>query len=141
MADKPPKKTKRVSMKGMGADAFFGLPAEAEQEPVSQVDSLPVEQQASILTEQPTSIPASQEAILPVRQEDDMPVTLHTDMPVSQQDSTPEKQELIKATYYIRPEQDIKLEQIRLQRRLKGERIDKSALVRETIDKLIEENI
>src|SRR5882762_7045861 len=157
MADKPPKKSKRVSMRGMGADAFFGPPAEEKDEtPVSQPDSVPVDQQTSetvtqsavlpvkqqdsILAEQSTNIPASQEAILPVRQEDAMPVTPPTVTPVDQQASTPDKQDLIKATYYIRSDQDIKLEQIRLQRRLKGERIDKSALVREAIDKLIEEN-
>ena|SRR2546421_8073617 len=45
---------------------------------------------------------------------------------------------LIKATYYITPGQDTKLEQIRLQRRQRGEKTDKSALIREAIDNLVE---
>src|SRR5882757_8925018 len=106
MADK---KSKRVSMQGMGADAFFGLPVEkTEQEETIEEEQLPAKQD--------TSTPASQEAIQPVKQESAMPVTPYTALPVSQQSRTPAKQDLIKATYYIRPEQDIKLEQIRLQR-------------------------
>lgn len=44
----------------------------------------------------------------------------------------------IKATYYITPGQSMKLEQIRLARRIKGEKVDKSELIREAIDKLVE---
>ena len=42
----------------------------------------------------------------------------------------------LKGTYYITPEHDMKLERIRLARRVKGQRIDKSALIREAIDLL-----
>jgi len=44
----------------------------------------------------------------------------------------------MKATYYITPEQDLKLERIRLARRQRGVKVDKSALVREAIDYLPE---
>jgi hypothetical protein len=44
----------------------------------------------------------------------------------------------VKATYYITPEDDMKLERIRLARRGKGNKIDKSALIREAIDLLQE---
>jgi hypothetical protein len=60
-----------------------------------------------------------------------------------QQDSTPSSQDtsmpaLIKGTYYITPEHDLKLERIRLARKRKGKKIDKSALIREAIDLLQE---
>ena len=57
-------------------------------------------------------------------------------------DSSPQKAEetaekLRKATYYIRPEQDITLETIQLSEHQKsGKRKDKSELVREAIDLL-----
>ena len=44
----------------------------------------------------------------------------------------------VKATYYISPEHDMKLERIRLARRARGVNVDKSALVREAIDLLAE---
>lgn len=44
----------------------------------------------------------------------------------------------IKATYYITPEQSVKLERIRRARRMRGEKVDKSELIREAIDKLVE---
>ena len=142
-------KKQRISMQGMGADAFFGLPVEKseteetvgeKQIPVPQetgktvphIPVLPADQQGDLPVDQISSIPASQEAIAPSSQ--------FPDKPANQQASTPGKQDFIKATYYIRPEQDLHLEQIRLQRRLKGEKIDKSALVRKAIDKLIEED-
>ncbi len=42
----------------------------------------------------------------------------------------------MKATYYITPEQDLKLERVHLARRQQGVEIDKSALIREAIDYL-----
>lgn len=65
-----------------------------------------------------------------------MTVDQITDIQVSQHTSTPAKQDLMKATYYIRPDQDMKLEQIRLARRVRGEKVDKSELIREAIDRL-----
>lgn len=139
-------------MKGMGADAFFGPPAEAEEEPaleertpVSQIDSMPITQQTSETASHPPVLPVDQQdSILvkqldsiPVHQEDGTPVNQSTGISVDQQASVPEKQ-LMKATYYIWPEQDMKLETIRLARRRRGEKVDKSALIREAIDKLLE---
>lgn len=177
MADKPPKKPKRVSMRGMGADAFFNPPSEEKEEPVSQDESKPASpltdspesQQNSVPVNQQTSMPTSQDTILPVTQgistpakrQDDLPVSQeaittvsssyeaqieqHTDIPVSHIANMPAKQltgkpvkDLIKATYYIYPDQDMKLERIRLARRVRGERVDKSELIREAIDKLVE---
>jgi len=63
--------------------------------------------------------------------------------PVSQSTSIPVKQlsdkvdeELVKATFYLTHDHIMKLERIRLARKQKGKRIDKSALVREAIDLL-----
>ena len=80
--------SKRRSMRGMGADAFFATPA-------------------------------SQQNVLPAEQ--------HTN------DSTPP---MVKATFYLTPELVLKLEQLRFDRLRRGERVDKSALVREAIDRL-----
>lgn len=55
--------------------------------------------------------------------------------PASQQNSIPAPQ-LVKATFYLTPELVLKLEQIRFDRLQRGERVDKSALVREAIDRL-----
>ena len=44
--------------------------------------------------------------------------------------------ELVKATFYLTPGQIMKLEQLRLTRRQRGHKVDKSALVREAIDAL-----
>lgn len=52
-------------------------------------------------------------------------------------EKAPEDEELIKVSYYIRVDQDTKLEEIKLiVRRTTGERTDKSALIREAIDLL-----
>src|SRR5712672_2765371 len=112
---KPSKKPQRVSMKGMGADAFFGLPAEVEEEPSTQTD-LPVKQLPSETASHSPVLPVDQPDSIPASQEDGTPVNQSTDIPVDQQASVPEKQ-LMKATYYIWPEQDMKLETIRLARR------------------------
>ena len=80
--------SKRQSMRGMGADAFFATPT-------SQQDALPAKQQTS-----------------------------------------PAMPPMVKATFYLTPELVLKLEQLRFDRLQRGERVDKSALVREAIDRL-----
>lgn len=143
---------KRISMRGMGADAFFNPPAEKKEEPVSQDTSSPDDQQISVPVQPQTSVPSSQDAILPVNQSTSIPVTglshvqpeQSTSLPESQKASEPIKQHtgkpagLIKATYYIYPDQDLKLERIRLARRMRGEKVDKSELIREAIDRMVE---
>lgn len=42
----------------------------------------------------------------------------------------------IKVSYYITEEQDLKLDQIRIKRKRQGIKVDKSALIREAIDRL-----
>ena len=63
----------------------------------------------------------------------------HTSIPANQQASMPvvsESGDLVKATFYLTPAQILKLEQLRLTRRQQGQKVDKSALVREAIDAL-----
>jgi hypothetical protein len=55
--------------------------------------------------------------------------------PANQQAGKPED-ELIKATFYLTQDHIMQLERIRLERKLKGIKVDKSALVREAIDLL-----
>ncbi len=43
---------------------------------------------------------------------------------------------LVKATFYLTPDLIMKLEEVRIERLRRGQRIDKSALVREAIDQL-----
>jgi hypothetical protein len=112
-----PKPT-RPNMKGM--DAFFH---DADEVVV------PVNQQTGTPVKDITSKPASQQASKLVQQGDGKPANQQADEPVP-----------VKGTYYITVEHDLKLEQIRLARRRKGQRIDKSALVREAIDLLPEED-
>lgn len=45
----------------------------------------------------------------------------------------------VKATFYLEEAQVMKLEQLRLARRQRGEKVDKSALVREAIERLAAE--
>jgi hypothetical protein len=118
----PSKKPDRVPV-GRGADAFFGPATEEEASqdavlPVNQQTSKPVEQNTVLMVNQYTNKPEEQDTGLPVEQEAGKPV-------------------FMKATYYITPEQDLKLEQIRLARRERGQRVDKSALIREAINLLV----
>src|SRR6266487_5986455 len=121
------KKQERVPVTnrfGRGADAFFG-PATEEEE------------------KQDTGTPVQQEAVKLVGQQESMPVKQVTSKTVSQDTSEQGNQatgkaEFMKATYYITPEQDMKLERIRLARRQRGIRVDKSALIREAIEYLLE---
>lgn len=75
-----------------------------------------------------TSSPLSQDTSKEAKQE--------TSIEASQDTS---KEALKKVSYYIRKDQDIKLEKIKLKRKEGGQETDKSALVREAIDKLLEE--
>jgi hypothetical protein len=65
------------------------------------------------------------------------PVSQHTSIPAKQLNDKTEE-ELVKATFYLTQDHIMKLERIRLARKQKGKRIDKSALVREAIDLLSE---
>ncbi|MFL5591011.1 MAG: hypothetical protein ACJ8DI_25635 [Ktedonobacteraceae bacterium] len=108
-----------------------------------QENDTPAEQEANTAVERQTSTPARQDTSMPVNQltsttvEQEASLSVHQQagIPAGQQDSTPA---FIKGTYYITPEHDMKLERIRLARRIKGQRIDKSALIREAIDLLQE---
>ncbi len=121
------KKQERVPVTnrfGRGADAFFG-PATEEEE------------------KQDTGIPVQQEAVQLVGQQESTPVKQVTSKTVGQDTSEQGNQnagkvEFMKATYYITPEQDLKLEHIRLAQRQRGVKVDKSALIREAIDQLLE---
>jgi hypothetical protein len=63
------------------------------------------------------------------------PARQQTGTPANQQDGMPASQ-FVKATFYLTPELVLKLEQVRYERLQRGERIDKSALVREAIAQL-----
>jgi hypothetical protein len=120
----PSKKPERVPV-GRGADAFFGP---ATEEEMSQDTILPANQR--------TSIPVKQEAVKMGNQSTDKTVHQPTSTPGEQDTGKPV---FMKATYYITSEQDLKLEQIRLARRERGQRVDKSALIREAIDLLVDQ--
>ena len=115
------KKQERVPVTGQfgrGADAFFG-PATEEEE------------------KQDTGIPVQQEAVKPGSQRDSILVEqLASEMVHQDTNRQTNKSEFMKATYYITPEQDMKLERLRLARREHGMKVDKSALIREAIDQL-----
>jgi hypothetical protein len=123
------KKQERVPVTnrfGRGADAFFGPATEEEQHtgiPVHQEAGTPGLQQNSMQgTQRKTE---SHRASEQVNQQDSISGSQHTG-----------KAEFMKATYYITPEQDMKLERLRLARKERGEKVDKSALIREAIDSL-----
>jgi tartrate dehydratase alpha subunit/fumarate hydratase class I-like protein len=65
------------------------------------------------------------------------PVSQDTSIPVKQLNDKVEEA-LVKATFYLTQDHIMKLERIKLARKQKGKRIDKSALVREAIDLLSE---
>lgn len=80
-----------------------------------------------------------------VEQQDSKVLKQENGIPVKQQDAKTVKQQdakvdLVKVTYYITPEQDLKLERVRLARRSKdrNKKIDKSALIREAIEAMEE---
>ena len=70
---------------------------------------------------------ADQQTGLPTSPQASTPVTPPTSKPLNQ---------LVKATFYLTPENIMQLEHLRIERLQKGEKVDKSALVREAIEKL-----
>ncbi len=94
-------------------------------------DESPPEEHAS------TDIPTSQHTDKSVSKSTAKQVNKHTDIQVSQHDDIQVK--LHRATFYVSDEDDDKLERIRLARRRKGQKNDKSALIREAIALLKEE--
>lgn len=66
------------------------------------------------------------------------PVKQFTGKPASQYAGKSEKQPLVKATFYLNPENILALEELRLKAiKEQGEKIDKSTLVREAINLLV----
>lgn len=63
------------------------------------------------------------------------PVTQQAGETVEQQTGKPVSQ-LVKATFYLTPDHVLKLEQLRLDRKRRGHKVDKSALIREAIELL-----
>ena len=63
--------------------------------------------------------------------QDETPVSQHAVMSATQQDG-----KLVKATFYLTPEHLLTLERLRLARKEQGQKVDKSALVREAIERL-----
>lgn len=109
--------------------AFFRAMREAQQDADTPPRlNLPVKQQDSIPVSQQDSEPANQHTGMPSKHLDSKPARQHTGKPVSQQDSI-----LVKATFYLTEADIMQLEQIRLARRSRGVRVDKSALIREAI--------
>ncbi len=112
-------KSERTSMSNSpvmkGAAAFFGDDVIEQQDSklLKQQDALPVKQQNAKIE--------SQQDVKEVEQQNG-------------------KVDLVKVTYYITPEQDLKLERVRLARRSKdrNKKIDKSALIREAIESMEE---
>jgi hypothetical protein len=158
-------------MRGMGADAFFALPVEKqEQAKLQQDNSSPVLQSTSVEVQSATSTPIQQPTTSEQRKQEDQDrgkrdqegdtvvlsstgteVQKHSGIQVKQQGSTMPKRDTsvildqdgevkyIKVSYYISPDQDLKLEEIKLKRRRRGVKVDKSELIREAIDKLGED--
>lgn len=54
----------------------------------------------------------------------------------AEQQASKTARKLVKATFYLTQDHILKLEQLRFERRRKGQRVDKSALVREAIELL-----
>ncbi len=80
----------------------------------------------------------SPNAAAKVNQQASTPVQQNASAPVQQDTSTPVKQPLIKATFYLTPEHEAALEELKLKlRKTTGERTDKSELVRRAIDLLV----
>ena len=81
---------------------------------------------------------------MPVSQPGGHPIDQHDSSMASKQDSLPVRQgavtptQLVKATFYLTPNLVMRLEEIRYTRMRRGERIDKSALVREALELLPE---
>lgn len=80
-------------------------------------------------------LPADQQPSEPVSHLTSLPANQQASMPVTQPDSVRAPQ-LVKATFYLTDDHIMQLEQIRLERKRRGEKVDKSALVREAIEQL-----
>jgi hypothetical protein len=89
-----------------------------------------VKAEEELLKKQDPDASLSQPTSKPARQHDSIPVQQHDSSPASQ---------LVKATFYLSPDHVMRLEQVRLARLQKGEKVDKSTLVREAIDLLASE--
>lgn len=109
----------------------------ADQEtsvPEDHLGGSPLSPQDSVLAEHSAVSPASRLTSKPVKQDAGKPVKRRTSEAVVQE-ARPVP-ELVKATFYITSDLAMKLEEIRLARMRKGQRIDKSALVREALEQL-----
>lgn len=144
-------KPERKSMKGMGADAFFGPPVDQPTtEEVNHDTSKPVQQDTTTEASRDTALPDYQwssvegesDTDLEIEQQSSLPAKKITSKPVKRGRgkvaSQPDDTGFMKASYYITVEDDLKLENIRLARRKRGIKVDKSALIREAIAKLRE---
>ncbi len=67
-------------------------------------------------------------------QQTGLPASPQASIPAAPPTSKPANQ-LVKATFYLTPENIMQLEHLRIERLQKGEKVDKSALVREAIEK------
>jgi hypothetical protein len=107
-------KVKRTPIRGLGADAFFASPTPLEVIPPEVAEEM-------VVTEEPNQL-------------DSKPVNLQQSSP---QDSKTVKLPLIKSTFYLSHEHIMQLEEFRLKLKKRGERVDKSELVRRAIDLLV----
>ena len=108
--------------------SFSELDARGRGAILRTADEVKVEEE--ILKKQDPDVSRIQPTSKPVSQPDSTPAEQHDSMPASQ---------LVKATFYLSPGHVMRLEQVRLARLQKGEKVDKSALVREAIDLLANE--
>ena len=120
---------------GAGTDALFSG-ADAETAPGESQASTSANQGTVLAADQETSVPVGQPGGHPINQHDSETLSQQGDQPVSQ--DAGKAAQLVKATFYLTPSLVMKLEEIRFARMRRGERTDKSALVREAIEQLTE---
>ena len=125
----------RLGAGGAGTDALFSG-AGADQSPDEFEAIKPASQVTVLAADQETSVPVGQPGGHPINQHDHEVASQQGDLPVSQDAGKAEQ--LVKATFYLTPALVMKLEEIRFARMRRGERIDKSALVREALELLAE---
>ena len=101
---------------GAGTDALFSSPA-GEAVPASPEGDQSAARDV-LEADHETSVPDSQLGGKPVDQDASTQATL------------------VKATFYLTPDLIMKLEEVRMARLRKGQRVDKSALVREALERL-----
>jgi hypothetical protein len=85
--------------------------------------------------EQP-AVPVKQQDDITAKQQDVEAVKQYNDLPVKQQDDDFER-----ATFYIRPDQQTQLEQVRIGLRQHKVKTNKSELIRMAIDLLAEQSV